>query len=47
MVVSSKRLNDMEGFYAKLMKRIALPSRGAHEFEFPKDIIINDEDMKS
>ena len=47
MVVSSKRLNDMEGFYVRLMKRISLPSRGAHEFEFPKEIIRNGEDMKS
>ena len=47
MVVSSKRLNDMEGFYAWLVKRVSHPSRGMHEFDFPKDIIKNDEDMKS
>ena len=47
MAISSKILNDMEGFYAKLMKRISSPSRGIHEFHFPKDIIRNDEDIKS
>ena len=47
MVIISKRLNDMESFYARLMKRISSPSRGMHEFDFPKDIIKNDEDMKS
>ena len=47
MAISSKRLNDMDGFYARLMKRISLPSRGMHEFHFPEDIIRNDEDMKS
>ena len=46
MEISSKRLNDMEGFYAKPMGRISLPSRGMHEFDFPKEIIRNDEDMK-
>ena len=29
------------------MKKIALPSRGAHQFHFPEDIIKNDENMKS
>ena len=47
IIVSSKRLNDTEGFYARLMKRISLPSRGVHEFDFHEDIIRNDEDMKS
>ena len=47
MVVTSKRLNDMEGFYARLMKKISLPSSGTHEFDFPEHIIRNDEDMKS
>ena len=47
MTVTSKRFNDKEGFYARLMKRISLPSRGIHEFDFPKDIIMNDEEMKS
>ena len=46
MSFSSKRLNDMEGFYARLMKIISSPSSGIHEFDFPKDIIRNDEDMK-
>ena len=46
MAISSKRLNDMEGFYAQLMKRVSLPSRCMHEFGFSKDIIRNDEDMK-
>ena len=47
MEISSKRLNDMEGFYARSMKKISLPSMSMHEFDFPKDIIRNDEDMKS
>ena len=47
MEISSKILNDMEGFYARLMQRISSPPRGMHEFDFPEDIIRNDEDMKS
>ena len=47
MAMSLKRLNDMHGFYARLMKRISLPSRGVHEFDFLEDIIRNDEDMRS
>lgn len=44
---SSKRINDMEGFYARLMKRVVISHRGDHQFDDPKDVIRNDEDIKS
>ena len=37
----------MEGFYARLIKKIALPSKATHQFDFLEDIIRNDKDMKS
>lgn len=47
MEVISKRLNDIEGFYARLIRKINLNPRGAHEFNFSKDIIINNEYLES
>lgn len=44
---NSKRMNDMESFYAKLMRRVGKTSRGDHQFDYPKDIIRKEEDMTS
>ena len=43
--VSSKRMNDFEGFYARMVKRVGVPSRGEHEFDFPEDVMRNEENM--
>lgn len=44
---SSKMMNDIEGFYKILMNKINKAPRGKHGFDYPEDVIINDEDFKS
>ena len=38
-------MNDFEGFYARMVKRLGVPSRGAHQFDFPEDVMRNEENM--
>ena len=45
--VNRKMLNDIEGFYERLMRIISLALRSKCEIDFSKKIIKNDEDLKS
>lgn len=40
---NSKMMNDIEGFYERLMHTINKAPRGKHEFDYPQDIIKNEE----